>query len=160
MASWILKRTAPGALEAVESPNDKRPLARDFFRTIEKIRPGKKRGPWMRPKSIIDARPGDVLAWIRPKWLPSKSTGHVAFILDTPTPNSGPVPGWLYRIADSSKFRHEDDTREQGETGFGIGTLLIPIDDDGNPTGYGWFGSETEHEWIVATRIVIGRPLF
>jgi len=159
MATWILKRSAPGALATVGRPNGRRPLARHFFQTIARIAPGKKRGAWKRLERIANAKPGDVLAWIRPDWFPSKSTGHVAFILDTPKPNPGPVPGLLFRIADASKFRHEDDTRKPGETGFGIGTLLVPTDPAGRPLGYGWFGSQTETDWVVPTDLVIGRPL-
>jgi hypothetical protein len=158
MASWILKRAAPRAFEAIDAPNDKRPLARHFYKTIAKIPRGKQRGPWMRLSSIENAGPGDIIAWIRPKWFPSKSTGHVAFILDAPRPNTGPVPGLLFRIADASKFRHEDDSRTPGETGFGVGTLLVPTDAEGDPIGYGWIGSETEEDWIVPTDLVIGRP--
>jgi hypothetical protein len=159
MAVWILKRSAPGALKTVGRPNGRRPLARHFFNTIAKIEPGRRKGAWHRLENIASAGPGDVLAWIRPKWFPSKSTGHVAFILDAPRPNPGPVPGLLFRIADASKFRHEDDTRKRGETGFGIGTLLVPTDHRGRPLGYGWVGSETESDWVVPTELVIGRPL-
>lgn len=159
MAQWILKRSAPAALAAVGSPEGGRPLARNFFSAINRIRPGAQRGAWKRLARIEDAQPGDVLAWIRPKWFPSKSTGHVAFIVDTPKKNTGPVPGWLIRIADASKFQHENDSRGQNETGFGTGTLLVPVDTFGNATGYGWFGSQTEEDWIVPTELVIGRPL-
>ena len=156
MAEWILKRAAPGALSSVGS---ERPLARDFFRTIARLKPGERRGAWHRPARIEDAGPGDVLAWIRPKWFPSKSTGHVAFVLDKPVKNTGPVRGWLFRIADASKFQHENDTRGENETGFGIGTLLVPTDAAGKALGYGWFGSQTREDWIVPTELVIGRPL-
>ena len=158
MAQWILKRTAPRALQAVAG-EDRRPLARDFFHTLNRIAPGKTRGPWMRLKRLEDARPGDVLAWIRPKWFPSKSTGHVAFVVDQPVKNSGPVPGLLFRIADASKFRHENDSRQEGETGFGTGTLLVPTDASGEALGYGWIGSLTPEEYVVPTDLAIGRPL-
>lgn len=159
MATWILKRSAPRALEAVGRPNGRRPLARHFFKAIARLEPGQKRGAWQRLDRLERARPGDVLAWIRPKWFPSKSTGHVAFVLESPRSNPGPVPGLLIRIADASKFRHEDDTRSPGETGFGIGTLLVPTNRAGKPLGYGWVGSQTQADWVVPTELVIGRPL-
>ncbi len=159
MATWILKRSAPGALRTVGRPNGRRPLAVHFYRTIARIAPGKQRGGWRHLSHIARAEPGDVLAWIRPDWFPSKSTGHVAFIVDVPKPNPGPVPGLLFRIADASKFRHEDDTRRPGETGFGIGTLLVPTNPSGRPLGYGWIGSATTEEWVIPTDLVIGRPL-
>jgi hypothetical protein len=159
MASWILRRSAPRALETVGRPNGRRPLARHFYRTIARIAPGATRGPWQRLSRIAEAAPGDVLAWIRPDWFPSKSTGHVAFVLERPRTNPGPVPGLIFRIADASKFRHENDTRRKGETGFGIGTLLVPTDSRGRALGYGWIGSETPSDWVVPTDLVIGRPL-
>jgi hypothetical protein len=159
MAEWILKQSAPLALKSVGRPKNGRPLARDFFVAVNRLKPGQSRGAWKRLARIDEALPGDVLAWIRPKWFPSKSTGHVAFVVDTPKKNTGPVPGLLIRIADASKFQHENDTRKEKETGFGIGTLLVPTDGDGAPLGYGWFGSETEVDWVVPTELVIGRPL-
>ncbi len=159
MAEWVLKQAAPRALKSVGRPENGRPLARDFFRAVSRLKPGQSRGAWKRIERFEDALPGDVLSWIRPKWFPSKSTGHVAFVIDVPRKNTGPVQGVLLRIADASKFQHENDTRKENETGFGIGTLLVPTDGDGAPIGYGWFGSETEPDWVVPTEIVIGRPL-
>jgi len=159
MASWILRRTAPAALRAVGKPNDRRPLAVHFFSRINRIDPGERRGPWMRVATAAHARPGDLIAWKRPKWFPSKSTGHVAFVVGHPEVNRGPVPGILVRVADSSKFKHEDDSRDPGTTGFGTGVLLLPTDDAARPIGYGWIGSRTRPEWVVPAEIVIGRPL-
>jgi hypothetical protein len=159
MAEWVLKHSAPFALKSVGRPENGRPLARDFFVAVNRLKPGQSRGAWKRLARVEEALPGDLLAWIRPKWFPSKSTGHVAFVVDSPKRNSGPVPGVLIRIADASKFQHENDTRKPNETGFGIGTLLVPTDSDGAPLGYGWFGSETEQDWVVPTELVIGRPL-
>ena len=73
--------------------------------------------------------------------------------------NHGPVPGILVRIADASKFKHEDDSRDADVTGYGTGVLLIPTDKKAQPTGYGWVGSHTKPDWVVPTELVIGRPL-
>jgi hypothetical protein len=159
MAEWVLRRGAPAAARAVGRPEGRRPLAIHFYRRIAKIKPGKRRGPWMRVESPAQARPGDVIAWERPKWFKSKSTGHVAFVVSDPVANHGSVPGYLMRIADSSKFKHEDDSRDADVTGFGTGVLLIPTDEDGQPRGYGWFGSQTRPDWVIPCKLVIGRPL-
>jgi hypothetical protein len=159
MASWILRRSAPNALRVVGKPNGKRPLAVHFFKKIARIPIGEKRGPWERVRTAAHARPGDMIAWIRPKWFPSKSTGHVAFVVGSPKINHGPVPGILVRIADASKFKHEDDSRDADVTGYGTGVLLIPTDEKAQPTGYGWVGSHTKPDWVVPTELVIGRPL-
>lgn len=159
MAAWVLRRGAPAALEAVRRPEGGRPLAVHYYRTIARIPPGERRGPWMRVGGAAEARPGDVIAWERPKWFPSKSTGHVAFVVGRPRPVSSPVPGVLVRIADASKFRHEDDTRPAGGTGFGEGVMLLPTGAGAQPTGYGWIGARTPPDWIVPAALVIGRPL-
>ncbi len=106
-----------------------------------------------------EARPGDIVAWIRPRWFPSKNTGHVAFVVGTPTANRGPVRGQLLQIADSTRLPHEDDTRGDGRSGFGVGTLLLVTDTVGRPLGYGWHGSVSQPDWIIPTQIVIGRAL-
>jgi hypothetical protein len=159
MAAWILKRSAPAAFEAVHRPEGGRPLAVHYYRTIARIPPGARRGPWMRVGDAALALPGDVIAWERPKWFESTSTGHVAFVVGRPRPVAQPVRGVLIRIADASKFRHEDDSRPYGGTGFGEGVMLLPVDGDAQPTGYGWVGAQTPPDWIVPAALVIGRPL-
>jgi len=159
MAEWVLRRGAPAALRAVGRPEGRRPLAIHFYRRIAKIKPGERRGPWMRVDGPAAAEPGDVIAWERPDWFPSKSTGHVGFIVSDPAPNPGPVPGYLVRFADASKFKHEDDSRDEDTTGFGTGVLLVPVDQDGRARGYGWFGSQTRPDWVIPCNLVIGRPL-
>lgn len=159
MAEWVLRRGAPAALRAVGRPEGRRPLAIHFYRRIAKIKPGQRRGPWMRVDGPAAAEPGDVIAWERPSWFPSKSTGHVGFVVSDPVPNHGPVPGYLVRFADASKFKHEDDSRDADVTGFGSGVLLIPTGADGRALGYGWFGSQTRPDWVIPCNLVIGRPL-
>lgn len=159
MAGWVLRRGAPLALRSMGRPRGGRPLAMDYHQHISRIPHGTKRGPWYRVPDAASARPGDVISWVRPPWFPSRSTGHVAFIVSAPQLNSGGVPGYLYRVADASRYHHQDDTRGEGQTGFGIGVLLLATDPGGQPIGYGWYGSETPPDWITPTKIAIGRPL-
>jgi hypothetical protein len=100
-----------------------------------------------------------VVAWLRPRWLPSRNTGHVAFVVSHPRRNTGPVAGQLLRIADSTRLPHENDSRKKGSSGYGTGTLLLATDAAGRPTGYGWHGSISQPDWIIHTSIVIGRAL-
>lgn len=152
MAAWILRRSAPVALQAVGTG---RPLAVDFFRAIARSPTRGERYGWQRLPDVTLAMPGDVLAWQRPPWFRSHSTGHVAFVVEPPYPAKGVEHGWLLRIADASKFNHQDDTRSGG-TGFGLGTLLIIVDaTTGEGTAYGWYGSWSES--VIPTRIVVGR---
>lgn len=152
MASWVLARSAPRALATVGGA---RPLAADFYRTIARAPSDRPRGGWLRVARVADARPGDVLAWRRPRWFPSHNTGHVAFVVGAPETVAG---GVLLRIADASSYNHEDDSRA-GATGFGTGIILITTDPvTGEGTGYGWFG-RLSGEWIVPTPVAIGRPV-
>jgi hypothetical protein len=159
MAEWVLRRGAPMSLRVLGRPRGRRPLATDYHRHISRIRPGQKRGPWYRVPDAMSARPGDVVTWTRPPWFPSKSTGHVAFVVGMPSPNRRGIQGVLLRVADASRFRHEADSRGPGQTGFGTGVLLLPTDAEGQPIGYGWAGSVTPTDWLVPTKVAIGRPL-
>jgi hypothetical protein len=158
MAGWVMEKAVPAARRTVTGPLQ-RPLARDFYHAIARIKPGQRLGPWYRVPTVADARPGDVVAWIRPSWFPSKNTGHVAFVIAQPRVNTGPVRGQLLRIADSTRLPHEKDTRSDGQSGFGLGTMLLATDEAGRPAGYGWHGSISQLDWIIPTRIVIGRAL-
>ena len=159
MAEWVLRKAAPGALRAVGRPEGRRPLAVHFFKRIARTPPGEARGAWYRVPGVSATRPGDVVAWRRPPWFASKATGHVAFVVGDPVANPGPVRGYLVRVADASRFQHEDDSRRDGESGFGTGVLLLATDAMDRPRGYGWFGSASRHDWIVPCEIAIGRPL-
>ena len=100
MAQWVLRRSAPAALRTVgKRPDGSRPLAVHFFKRIARVPPGKSRGPWYRVPDVTQARPGDVIAWKRPPWFRSKSTGHVAFVVSQPVKNTGPVRGHLFRLS-------------------------------------------------------------
>lgn len=156
MAAYVLRRSAPGTVRAITNA---RPVAVDFYRAISRAPAVPNRGPWMHVRRVAEAQPGDVIAWPRPRWFPSRNTGHVAFVIAPPQPVEG---GVLVRIADSTSVGHQDDTRDHraGQTGFGHGTLLIATDPStGAGTAYGWAGRYTPAEWMVATPVVVGRPL-
>lgn len=154
MAAWVLRRSAPQALAAIGSS---RPVAAGFARTISHAPVGRFARGWQHVARVADARPGDLLAWERPRWFPSNNTGHVAFVVEAPRPHG---LGVLVRIIDSTRYAHQDDTRdtEHGQSGFGSGTLLVATNPlTGEGVGYGWFGAQTHPDWIIPTRVVIGR---
>lgn len=154
MAAYVLRRSAPQALAAVGSA---RPVAAGFSRTITSAPVGRFARGWQRIARVAEARPGDVLAWQRPRWFPSNNTGHVAFVVEAPRPHD---LGVLVRIIDSTRYAHQDDTRdtEHGQSGFGSGTLLVATNPlTGAGVGYGWFGAMTHPDWIIPTPVVIGR---
>jgi len=155
MAQWVLKRAAPVAERSVSRGLGWRPLAADFQRRIANVAPGAERGGWHRVRRVEDAEPGDVIAWLKPKIIESKNTGHVAFIVLPPTRVTGYSDAYLVRVVDATSLLHADDTRVEG-SGFGFGTILLVIDPEtGAPRAYGWVGLEWR---AFETSIAIGRP--
>jgi len=153
MTAWILRRAAPGALRHLRRG---RPVARDFVAAIERAPVDRPRAGWQQIADIAAVMPGDVFAWRRPRGLPSKNTGHVGIVVDRPRPVPGLPGGWAVRIADSSSFGHQDDSRiDDPDGGFGIGTIVFLADDDGHGTHYGWAG--TRSDLYVVTPIMFGR---
>ena len=60
------------------------------------------------------------------------------------------------RIADATSFGHQNDTRSDGEGGYGEGTLLVLTNSSGEAIAYGWYG--TESDAVLVTEILFGRP--
>lgn len=153
MAAWVLRQAAPLAMRRISR---ERPVARDFVQQIESAPVGRARAGWQRLDRIDEAMPGDLFAWRRPRGFPSHNTGHVGFVLDRPVAVEGIPGGWAVRIADSSSFVHQDDTRASDtDGGFGIGTIVFLADANGHATHYGWWG--TASAGYVVTPIVFGR---
>lgn len=161
MIAWVLARTAPVAHRAtLSTAGGSRPLAADYARHFLRVaNDGRAHHGWRRVARVEDARPGDVLAWIKPRIVPSHNTGHIGFVVEPPVRSTTIENGWLVRIADSSSYQHQDDTREGTErTGFGRGTLLITVNpDSGAPVAFGWFGERSR--WVLETSIAIARPV-
>lgn len=157
--AWVLRRTAAGAHFAVVSRSKVcRPLARDYYWEIARAHPSAARG-WVKVTRLLDAQPGDVVAWLKPSEVRSTNTGHVAFIVEPPRPSRSIEGGYLVRVADASRYFHADDERETlGRSGFGIGTILIVADPTSHaPIAYGWFGENSA--WILNAQMAIGRPV-
>jgi hypothetical protein len=155
MAQWVLKRASPVAEQTVSRGLGWRPLAADFQRRIANVAPGTERGGWRRVGRVEDVEPGDVIAWLKPKIIESKNTGHVAFIALPPTRVTGYSDAYLVRVVDATSLLHADDTRVDG-SGFGLGTILLVVDPEtGAPRAYGWMGLEWR---AFETSIAIGRP--
>lgn len=153
MTTWLLKKSAPRALRAV---NSVRPVARDYYRTIARAPVDRPRKGWQRVAHVRDARPGDLFAFLRSPLSVSKITGHVGVLVGTPVAVPYMENAWAVRILDSTRAPHQDDTRiDDPEGGFGFGTMLFVTDDTGEVQGYGWFGTES---WGIApTHVVFGR---
>jgi hypothetical protein len=158
MVDWLLQRTCPVASQSLRAGHATRPLARDFVETIAQLAPGQSRGGWLRVSRVSEARPGDVIAWLRPKFIKSENTGHVAVIILPPEQRSPFDSAYLVRVADSSRLHHQDDIRLGGANGFGFGTILVESNPaSGAPSGFSFAGERAKHAW--GTKVVIGRPL-
>ncbi|MCC6994722.1 MAG: hypothetical protein IT370_08945 [Deltaproteobacteria bacterium] len=152
MTAWILRRVAPATLRGLGG----RPVARDFARVIARAPTERSRNGWRRIVRIDEVMPGDVFAWKRPRGMPSRNTGHVGFVVGRPAPVPGLPGGWAVRLADSSSFIHQDDTRAHDlDGGFGMGTMTFLVDAEGRVTHYGWAG--TRSSLYVITEVQFGR---
>ena len=154
MVQWVLSRAARRS--ALRLREGRRPLAIDFVRRIERAPTDRFRGGWRRIDRLGEVRPGDVFAWRRPEDFPSRNTGHVGFVLEPPRRASPGSPVWLVRIADASRYTHQDDTRPwPGPGGFGHGTIAFVGDGEGRPVGYAWHGLRSRG--YMQTDVVFGR---
>ncbi len=155
--TWVLRRAAPGAHAALLS-RSARPVARDYYWELSRAPTGPRtpRGVRKVPR-VEDAAAGDIIAWLKPSFVQSANTGHVAFLLEQPRPAPGVQGGYLVRIADASSYQHDaDDRLESGRTGFGSGTILLVADTEtGAPRAYGWFGLRSRY--VMETPIALGR---
>lgn len=154
MVQWVLRKAAPRAARSAAFGLDHRPLARDFQRRIARSSIDSSPNGWRRIERMRDVKPGDVIAWIKPKVIRSPNTGHVLFVALPPKLAPGYDNAYLVRVIDSTRLLHDHDTRV-GRSGFGLGTILIvtnPVTDA--PVAYGWVGLRYR---TFGTQIAIGR---
>ncbi len=155
MSSWILKRAAPKARKAL---NKGRPVARDFYKMIDKSPLNRSRRGWRQLRDVSEARPGDVFAWLRSPASKSKVSGHVGFLVSTPKPHPQYPHLYVARIVDATSLPHGEDTRAQGsEGGFGFGTLLFVTDETGETIAYGWHGARSLEWGFMPAKVLFGR---
>ncbi len=150
MVGWVLGRSAPRARRSL---GEGRVVARRFARRIARAPTDRARRGWQRLEHIGDARPGDVFAWERPPDFPSRNTGHVGFVVHRPVRVSDGV--WAVRILDATSLAHQSDTRADGASGTGRGTMTFVTDGEGHAAGYGWRG--TRSLGYVETPVYFGR---
>jgi hypothetical protein len=149
----LLKHKAPKHLESIRTTH-KRPLAEDFYAAFT-VKQGPPARGWKPIERLADARPGDVLAWIKADHVPGDNTGHVMLIAENPVGES--AEHFRVRIFDSTLHGHAHDERTKTErSGIGQGTLWLDVDDRGRPIGYRW---KSRMGMPHTAPIAIGRPI-
>ncbi len=154
LAAYLLRSAASWSLAAVPVGRGKsRPRAVDFTAIFACARNTPVPG-WEAVPRVVDALPGDFIAWRR-EVLPEKgNTGHIVMILEKPVRESdGTV---RVRIFDATTGPHGDDTRPEGTTGVGVGTMWFRVDARGRPVAYHW---STRHYKPRTEPIALGRAV-
>ncbi len=149
----ILRHKAPKLLAEIHTTR-KRPLADDFYAAFVP-RPGAPAAGWQPIARLADARPGDVLAWVKADRVPGDNTGHVMLIAERPIRE--PAGRFRVRIFDSTLHGHAEDVRTNtGRSGIGQGTLWFDVDGQGRPVAYRWKSPVGQPH---TAPIAIGRPV-
>jgi hypothetical protein len=156
MAEWIVGRAAPLARKSLPAGH---PSAKMFYKVVSTKPTDEPKKGWIRVGRPDEIRPGDVFTWLKPEfWKKRKNTGHVGFVVDTPWKHPEQTNVWVMRIADATRYPHEDDTRVyKQDSGYGTGTMAFLFEDDGTPEAYGWYGSAQSPGTFVPTKIAFGR---
>jgi hypothetical protein len=163
----VLKAAAPESLAKLDSRRThKRPLADDYEQTFEDAASKTGNGAaWQNVAQVADARPGDIIAWKNPahKTGEHTNTGHVMVIDSRPVEDNsgsryGQNAGSTYRITviDSTASPHGFDSRPEGQSGIGRGTIWLVVDSAGKPTGYRW---KSPRGSLHSAPIAIGRAV-
>ena len=108
MVQWVLSRTARRSM--LDLDEGERPLAIHFVWRIQRAPTDRFRSGWRRIERMGDVRPGDAFAWERPENFRSRNTGHVGFVIAPPR-RIGDTRVYAVRVADASRYTHQDDTR-------------------------------------------------
>ncbi len=138
LATVVLRAAAPRSLAAVpHAARRKRPLAFEFHDAFAAA-PAEEKGAkeWQRVERLADARPGDLIAWRRKEITPGESTGHVAIVDAAPVREDDGQ--FRVVVIDSTGKPHGDDTRKDGATGVGRGTMWFAVDATGRPEAFRW----------------------
>lgn len=153
LVGYFLRHEFPEAyvsLKGDEAPWRKRPVAVTFYQTFVSAS-NNPVDSWQRVAKLMDAAPGDVLAWRKKTIKQGSTTGHVCMIAGKPqSAGDGRV---RVRLIDSTRSPHEDDTRTGGKDGMGTGYKTFLVDHDGKCVGY------LRGDREVRTQIALGRVI-
>jgi hypothetical protein len=150
---FILREEFPEhylSLRGKEQPTRVRPLAVTYHETFTSVEDqgsangalsangasangASANGAWASIPSLMDARPGDIIAWRKKEIRKGSTTGHVCMVASHPEPiGEGLVK---VQLIDSTTDPHENDTRPVGTNGVGSGHRTFVVDTSGQPIG-------------------------
>ncbi len=155
MLDYALGRVVAPAANALPTSTSSRPLAGDVERYLHRGLTGPIAG-WQALNRVDQLGPGDVLAWTATEDSTTGDTGHVMVVLAAPTQNAKRTSELLVKVVDSTLNPHAFDSRHQGESGLGTGTIGLVVDRNDAATAFYWRGGETKQS--KSTEIALGRP--
>jgi hypothetical protein len=147
---FLLKQFAPRQFASLPvEPGHARPRAAMYYELIHGLTQHPLPG-WVPVRKLAEAQPGDIISWELSAAAPS-DTGHVAIVAEGPVQ----VASDLYRVRvyDSSRIHHDNDTRVEGASGVGKGTITIRVNQQGDPIEFRFNSRGRFH----AEQIAIGR---
>jgi hypothetical protein len=134
--SHVLKRMAPEALAAIPSTGKGHPLAVDYFECVAAapaLGEANAKGAFRKIQKFGEALPGDIVAWRKEELVKGDTTGHVMILAEKPVREANGE--FRTVVIDSTSKIHAEDTRKEGETGLGRGTLWVKVDEQGAAVG-------------------------
>ncbi|UCG67214.1 MAG: hypothetical protein JSW12_09610 [Deltaproteobacteria bacterium] len=155
LVCYILGRAAPGSLASIPvDPTHRHARAKNFYDTFSNAPTTSAKNGWQRIVRLMDAEPGDLIAW-RKDPVPQKgNTGHIVIVLEKPVKEKD---GAIRIIAlDSSRSGHAQGTRKKGDSGVGVGIMWFRVDEAGAPIALHWSNRKRKPETYP---IVIGRAI-
>lgn len=136
--AFLLRKVSPTHLDALPvADGRKKPRAveyYEFIRTQPRIEDASPTG-WIRVPSLVDAQPGDILAWRYVEITPGRNTGHVLIVAAAPVRLEDGV--FRVEVMDSTATPHDDDTRKSNPGGgIGKGSMLFKVNAEGQTIAY------------------------
>lgn len=148
----LLEQIAPAQYAAVPvEAGHAKPRAFKFEEFFALLARGAQSPGWLPVVSLLDAQPGDILAWELLPIEPDSDTGHVVVIAGSPVINADDTVS--VPVIDASATPHDDDTRVDGVGGVGMGSISFRVDAGGAPTAFRF----SRHDHFHSTNISIGR---
>jgi hypothetical protein len=132
---YVLKQTvAKDDPQGPLSNGKKRPTAMEFEKAFAAApATAEDGGHWQKVERLMDARPGDVIAWRHEVPKPG-NTGHVVIVGERPTTDDDGLVRVV--VIDSTTKPQVDDTRAAGTSGIGRGSMWFKVDESGKPVSY------------------------